>query len=148
MSFFDEIVEAYRYKVGNAQAEVDAAAERYDAVREEAAAELAKAALDAPEFAPLAHIGAKVHEMSQTLLLWWSSPGEIAEMCIYTAAPGEATLYLAGEEYGRQFILTAPAEDTVRLFLAWVDGDHATVTAYPTCPVDWAETIGVCRVCF
>ena len=29
MGFFDEIVEAYRYKVDNAQAEVDAARERF-----------------------------------------------------------------------------------------------------------------------
>ena len=42
MSFFDEIVEAYRYKVGPTKVEYMAAHKRYEAVRDEAAAELVK----------------------------------------------------------------------------------------------------------
>ena len=141
MSFFDEIVEAYRYKVGNAQAEVDAARERYDAVREEAAAELAKAALDAPELKLLAGVGSCEYD-TLSAALWVVSPGERAEMFLDPVTPDEATLLFAGEDYGRQFRFNAPLEDAVNLFLAWVGGDVDTVTRYGACPEDWAETIG------
>jgi len=142
MSFFDEIVEAYRYKVGNAQAEVDAARERYDAVRDEAAAELANAALGASDLAPLAEFVGPVSGPSDDTVLWFVSPGERAEMSLALLDPSEASVFFAGEDYGRQFRFNAPLEDAVNLFLAWVDGDVDTVTRYGACPEDWAETIG------
>ena len=51
MSFFDEIVEAYRAKVGPTKVEYMAAHKRYEAVRDEAAAELVKTLRGAPELA-------------------------------------------------------------------------------------------------
>ena len=51
MSFFDEIVEAYRSKVGPTKVEYMAAHKRYEAVRDEAAAELVKMLRGAPELA-------------------------------------------------------------------------------------------------
>lgn len=140
MSFFDEIVEAYRYKVGPAKVEYMAARKRYEAVRDEAAAELVKTLRGAPELAALAEFEAL--SGPNAIYVRWASPGDRAEMCLFFSDPTEATVYFAGEDYGRQFTFDAPLEDAVNLFLAWVDGDVYTVTRYGACPEDWAETIG------
>ena len=139
MSFFDEIVEAYRAKVGPTKVEYMAAHKRYEAVRGEAAAELAEALRCAPA---LAEFDVTANDSPDDTDLWWSSPGERAEMCLGLDDPSEATVYFAGEDYGHQFTFDAPLEDAVNLFLAWVDGDVDTVTRYGACPEDWAETIG------
>ncbi len=140
MGFFDEIVEAYRRKVGPAKVEYMAAHKRYEAVRDEAAAELVKTLRGAPELAALADFEAL--SGPNAIYVRWASPGDRAEMCLFFSDPTEATVYFAGEDYGRQFTFDAPLEDAVNLFLAWVSGNREVVTSHPECPHDWAETIG------
>ena len=141
MGFFDEIVEAYRSKVGPTKVEYMAAHKRYEAVRNEAAAELVKTLRGAPELAALAEFEAL--SGPNAIYVRWASPGDRAEMCLFFSNPTEATVSFAVEDYGRQFTFDAPLGDAVNLFLAWVDGDVDTVTRYGACPHDWAETIGV-----